>query len=39
MRANSLRRGLDLEWKCEGRVDGVDAETLRLMRRAGCRVS
>ncbi|HJN75947.1 MAG TPA: radical SAM protein [Myxococcota bacterium] len=33
-----LRRGLDLEWKCEGRVDGVDAETLRLMRRAGCRV-
>lgn len=32
-----LRRGLDLEWKCEGRVDGVDAELLQLMRRAGCR--
>ena len=33
-----LRRGLDIEWKAEGRVDGVDAELLRLMRRAGCRV-
>jgi len=33
-----LRRGLDIEWKCEGRVDGVDTELLRLMRRAGCRV-
>lgn len=33
-----LRRGLDLEWKCEGRVDGVDPELLHLMRRAGCRV-
>lgn len=33
-----LRRGLRLEWKCEGRVDGVDEELLRLMRRAGCRV-
>ncbi len=33
-----LRRGLDIEWKCEGRVDGVDAELLLLMRRAGCRV-
>lgn len=33
-----LRRGLDIEWKCEGRVDGVDAELLVLMRRAGCRV-
>jgi radical SAM superfamily enzyme YgiQ (UPF0313 family) len=32
-----LRRGLDVEWKCEGRVDGVDPELLRLMRRAGCR--
>ena len=32
-----LRRGLKLEWKCEGRVDGVDPELLRLMRRAGCR--
>jgi anaerobic magnesium-protoporphyrin IX monomethyl ester cyclase len=33
-----LRRGLDIEWKCEGRVDGVDLPLLRLMRRAGCRV-
>ncbi|MFT4975077.1 MAG: anaerobic magnesium-protoporphyrin IX monomethyl ester cyclase [Myxococcota bacterium] len=33
-----LRRGLDIEWKCEGRVDGVDVPLLRLMRRAGCRV-
>ncbi len=32
-----LRRGLDIEWKCEGRVDGVDLPLLRLMRRAGCR--
>jgi radical SAM superfamily enzyme YgiQ (UPF0313 family) len=33
-----LRRGLDVEWKCEGRVDSVDVQLLRLMRRAGCRV-
>lgn len=33
-----LRRGVDIEWKCEGRVDGVDTELLGLMRRAGCRV-
>ncbi len=33
-----LRRGLQVEWKCEGRVDGVDEALLRLMRRAGCRV-
>lgn len=33
-----LRRNLDIEWKCEGRVDGVDVALLRLMRRAGCRV-
>jgi radical SAM superfamily enzyme YgiQ (UPF0313 family) len=32
-----LSRGLDVEWKCEGRVDGVDLPLLRLMRRAGCR--
>lgn len=31
-----LRRGLRLQWKCEGRVDGVDAEMLALMKRAGC---
>lgn len=31
-----LRRDLRLHWKCEGRVDGVDAEMLALMKRAGC---
>ena len=33
-----LRRDLRVEWKCEGRVDSVDIDMLRLMRRAGCRV-
>lgn len=33
-----LRRGLRVEWKCEGRVDGVDLPLLQLMRKAGCRV-
>ncbi len=33
-----IRRRVDVEWKCEGRVDGVDPELLQLMRRAGCRV-
>jgi len=33
-----IRRGLDIEWKCEGRVDSVDPEMLALMRQAGCRV-
>ena len=33
-----LRRNIDIEWKCEGRVDSVDVEMLSLMRRAGCRV-
>jgi anaerobic magnesium-protoporphyrin IX monomethyl ester cyclase len=33
-----LRRRLKVEWKCEGRVDGVDTALLRLMRSAGCRV-
>jgi radical SAM superfamily enzyme YgiQ (UPF0313 family) len=33
-----IARGLDIEWKCEGRVDSVDEELLTLMRRAGCRV-
>lgn len=32
-----LRRRIDVEWKCEGRVDVADLELLRLMRRAGCR--
>lgn len=33
-----MRRGLNIEWKCEGRVDSVDAELLGIMRAAGCRV-
>jgi radical SAM superfamily enzyme YgiQ (UPF0313 family) len=33
-----IRRGLDVHWKCEGRVDGVDLALLKLMHRAGCRV-
>ena len=32
-----LQKGVDVDWKCEGRVDGVDPELLSLMRRAGCR--
>jgi anaerobic magnesium-protoporphyrin IX monomethyl ester cyclase len=32
-----LRRDVRVDWKCEGRVDGVDLELLSLMRRAGCR--
>ena len=31
-----LDRGLRIDWKCEGRVDRVDAEMLRWMRKAGC---
>jgi radical SAM superfamily enzyme YgiQ (UPF0313 family) len=31
-----LERGLRFEWKCEGRVDRVDEETLRWMKKAGC---
>jgi radical SAM superfamily enzyme YgiQ (UPF0313 family) len=32
-----LRRKLRIDWKCEGRVDGVDLELLILMKRAGCK--
>lgn len=32
-----LRRGLDVDWKCEARVDGITADLARLMARAGCR--
>ncbi len=32
-----LRRDLDMEWKCEGRVDSVDLPLLQLLRKAGCR--
>jgi anaerobic magnesium-protoporphyrin IX monomethyl ester cyclase len=31
-----LERGLEIEWKCEGRVNIVDEETLGLMKKAGC---
>jgi len=31
-----VRRGLELEWKCETRVDFLKEETLRAMARAGC---
>ena len=33
-----IERRLDIEWKCEGRVDSVDPDLLRRMREAGCRV-
>ena len=33
-----IARRLDIEWKCEGRVDSVDPTLLALMKRAGCRV-
>jgi radical SAM superfamily enzyme YgiQ (UPF0313 family) len=31
-----IREGLDFHWTCNSRVDFVDPEMLRLMRRAGC---
>ncbi|MDD3579715.1 MAG: radical SAM protein [Desulfobacca sp.] len=31
-----LQRGYQLDWKCESRVNLVDLETLKLMKRAGC---
>ncbi|MEJ2704779.1 MAG: radical SAM protein [Sedimentisphaerales bacterium] len=31
-----LKRGYDLEWKCEGRVNLADYEVMKLMKRAGC---
>jgi anaerobic magnesium-protoporphyrin IX monomethyl ester cyclase len=31
-----LERGLKFEWKCEGRVDRIDEEMLRWMKKAGC---
>lgn len=31
-----LERGLMIEWKCEGRVNLVDEDTLKLMKKAGC---
>ena len=32
-----LRRNLQIDWKCEARVDGIDEALARLMARAGCR--
>lgn len=31
-----LSRGYKLDWKCESRVNLVDPDTLKLMKRAGC---
>jgi hypothetical protein len=31
-----LRRGLEVQWKCETRVDCLDEATIALMARAGC---
>lgn len=31
-----LRRGLRVHWKCETRIDCLDAETIEVMARAGC---
>ncbi len=31
-----IERNLDIEWKAEGRVNIVDEETLRWMKKAGC---
>ncbi len=31
-----FERGIDIDWTCETRVDLVDAELLRQMKRAGC---
>lgn len=33
-----VRRGLNIAWKCEGRVDNLDAEMLQAMKSAGCRM-
>ena len=31
-----LKRGLDVVWECRARVDMVDRELLKIMKRAGC---
>jgi len=33
-----LKRGYRFDWKCEGRVNLVDLEMLKLMKRAGCSI-
>lgn len=32
-----MAEGLDIRWQCLGRVDRIDAETLKAMYQAGCR--
>lgn len=32
-----IKRGLDIEWKCLGRVDNIDQELLQKLKRAGCK--
>ncbi|MEO8526270.1 MAG: radical SAM protein, partial [Caldimonas sp.] len=31
-----LRRGLEVQWKCETRIDCLDAHTIEMMAKAGC---
>jgi radical SAM superfamily enzyme YgiQ (UPF0313 family) len=33
-----IEEDIDIEWRCESRVDSVNDETLRLMKKAGCHV-
>ncbi len=33
-----IDRGMDLQWECESRIGALDRETLKLMKRAGCRL-
>lgn len=33
-----LRKGYNISWKCEGRVNLVDLDVMKLMKRAGCRI-
>ncbi len=32
-----LSRGIKIPWACQGRAEGLDEETLKLMKRAGCK--
>ena len=33
-----LRKGYKISWKCEGRVNLVDLDVMKLMKRAGCQI-
>jgi radical SAM superfamily enzyme YgiQ (UPF0313 family) len=33
-----LRKGYKINWKCEGRVNIIDLDVMKLMKRAGCRI-